>query len=406
MLKNILRQISPRMNIMLINQISILLTLPVILSNMSNFSFGLVGISLIIMQAGWVIIDWSSTIYFTEVWHKYPNQFEKNKLISRHIYSRLLIFIVYLVSISSAIALKIISLPWELFAVIIPGILAGGIFPLWFFHIIKRPDELVVITLTSRILFVVLTFLLVKSDADKVIYLALQSLTFSLITIYGFRRMFLFHNVHWQPTNLRNAINHLRLNTPYMFNTFCSNHIHILWSLSLSMVSGPVAVGLYSLAEQGYRVGNSISAAFAQVIRVNTIKEKLVNTLFIVLTFMFLVFIIFFVGQWVVDNILSSVLPYDYKGVINILKIMLAIWLVQAWIKFINYSIVGKILGTNTLHKFSFWIILLHLTFILVWAVNSSSLNNFTESFLLASVIQFSILLASLINKYCFSKNK
>ena len=391
---------------MLINQISVLLTLPILLSNMSSYSFGLVGTSLIIMQAGWVIIDWASTVYFTEVWHNYSTQIEKNKLISQHILSRLLIAIIYLTFISGAIVLNIITLPWELFILIIPGVLAGGMFPLWFFHIIRKPGELVGVTLISRIIFILLTFWWVRSDTDITIYLALQSFTFSLITLYSFRRMFLIHNVQWQPTNLRNIIKHLRLNTPFMVNTFSNNHIHVFWSLSLSILSGPVTIGLYSLAEQCYRAGNSISATFAQVIRVNTIEVKLANTWIIVLTFMFIVFILFLVGQWVIGNILPSFLPNDYKGVINILRMMLTIWLFQAWIKFINYSIIGKILGVNALHKFSFWVTLLHLICIFIWATNSSTLEDFTEYFLLASILQFLVLMSPIIIKLCMIMKK
>jgi len=404
MLKLILGQIRPRINIMLINQISVLLTLPILLSNMSSYSFGLVGTSLIIMQAGWVIIDWASTVYFTEVWHNYKTQIEKNKFISQHIFSRLLIATLYLLIISGAITFHMIILPWEFFILIIPGILAGGMFPLWFFHIIKKPGELVRVTLISRIIFILLTFWLVRSDTDIATYLILQSFTFSLITLFAFRRMFLFHNYLWQPTNLKSVIKHLRLNTPFMVNTFSNNHIHVFWSLSLSILSVPVAIGLYSIAEQGYRAGNSISATFAQVIRVNTIQDRLENTWSIVLTFMLLVFMVFIAGQWIIINILPSFLPDDYKDLTNILKIMLIIWLFQAWIKFINYSIIGKILGIDNLHKFSLWITLLHFICIFIWASNSGDLVNFTEYFLLASILQFLILMCSLIIKYFISK--
>ena len=405
MFKVILGQISPRMNIMLINQISVLLTLPFLLSCMSNFGFGLVGTSLIIMQAGWVIIDWASTVYFTEVWRSSFSQLKKNKLVSRHILSRILLGSLYLIIICGAIATKIIILPWELFFVIIPGILAGGIFPLWFFHVIKKPEELVGITLFSRTFFVLMTFWWVKSDTDIVTYLALQSFSFSLITLFALRRMFIFHNLQWQTTNVSDAIKHIRLNTPYMANTLTNNHIHIFWSLSLSILSGPIVIGLYSIAEQAYRAGNTISATFAQVIRINTIQVKLVNTLPIVLSFIFLVFIIFIAGQWVITNILPTYVSNDYTEVLSILKMMLCIWLVQAWIKFINYSIVGKILGIKSLHRFSLWVILLHLLCIFTWSINVSTLYSFTEYFLIASILQLLILISPILRNYYTSKD-
>lgn len=406
MLKNILGQISPRMNLMLINQISTLLTLPIVLSCTSNYSFGLVGTSLIIMQAGWVIIDWASTVYFTEVWHNLSDQLKKSMVISRHILSRILMGCSYLMMISLAIAMNIITLPWELFLVIVPGVLAGGMFPLWFFHIIKKPGELVGITLFSRTFFVLMTFLLIRSDADVNIYLALQSFTLSLITVFAYRRMFLFHNLRWQPTNINDAIKHLKKNTPFMFNTLSNNHIHTFWSLSLLILSGPISIGLYSIADQAYRAGNSISATFAQVIRVNTIHEKLANTWFIVLIFMSFAFAIFMMGQWIISNILPSFLSNDYRGLIYILRIMLTIWLVQAWIKFINYSILGKVLGIKTLHRFSLWITLMHLICIFIWAINTSSLDTFTEYFLWASTFQLLILISPVISKCFISKNK
>jgi hypothetical protein len=388
------------MAIMLINQISILITLPWLISNLTPVTFGLIATALIIMQAGWVIIEWAQTNYVTEVWHFQSKQLQKNKLISQLILSRLLMAGGYIVTVAAIISQDIISLPWEFFFTLILATVAGGLLPLWFFHVIKKPGELVGVTLISRTFFVLLTLCYVRTDNDASTYLALQSLSFLAITLFAFWRMVVAHHFRWQVTKLSEALAQIRISNPFVINTLTNDHIHIFWSLALTMLASPIAIGIYNLAEQAYRAGSAITSALAQVMRVNSKKTTLRQAIGLIFPFMFGTLLISLVGQWVISEYLAYLLPISFNEATIIFHAMLVIWLVQTWVKLVNYPITGKAIGLVKLHRLAPWILVIHLGFIIFWFAKSGTLDSFVIYFLAASIIQLIILINAVIIKY------
>ena len=156
MIRTTLTQISSRMSIMLINQLSVLVTLPWLVAHLTPITFGLVAMALIVMQSGWVLIDWGQVNYVTEVWHQHGTPEKKSKLITGMICSRLLLAGTYLFLMAVLISVDIIRLPWIFFMAIAPATVSSALFPLWFYHVIKKPGELVWVTLVSRTIFVLL----------------------------------------------------------------------------------------------------------------------------------------------------------------------------------------------------------------------------------------------------------
>ena len=75
MIINYLKQIFPRLNIMVINQLSVLISIPWIASKLSAEIFGLVSTAIILLQLSWMIIQWGFNHYATEIWSKNLNQF-------------------------------------------------------------------------------------------------------------------------------------------------------------------------------------------------------------------------------------------------------------------------------------------------------------------------------------------
>jgi len=396
-----IKQVSPRLAIMLINQISILVTLPWLVSHLSPVTFGLVATALIIMQAGWLLIDWAQMNYVTEVWHHHPTQLQKNKLVSQLILSRLLLAGGYLLIMAGVITAEIITLPWEFFIALSLAAVAGGLLPLWFFHVIKKPGELVGITLIARTFFVLLTLWWVRADSDATIYLALQSLSFVTITLFAFRQMVIVHHYRWQATKISEALSQIRISTPFVINTLTNNHVHIFWSLALIMLASPLSIGLYSLADQAYRAGSAITHALVQVTRINSMHGTLRQAWSLILPFMLGALVLSLAGQWVISEFLACLLPYNYEGAVFIFRVMLTIWLVQTWVNLTNYPIIGKALGLNKLHRLSPWIFVTHLSFIITWSAMSRTLDSFVISFLLASVAQVIILFTPFIRHYC-----
>ena len=68
MIQSTINQISPRLFIILINQLTTLFTIPWLAANLSLEMFGLIATSLIIIQFSWILIDWGGMNYSTEIW--------------------------------------------------------------------------------------------------------------------------------------------------------------------------------------------------------------------------------------------------------------------------------------------------------------------------------------------------
>ena len=177
MIINALKQISPRVAIMIINQLATLFSIPWLAAHLNIDTFGLIATSLILIQTGWIIIDWGGINYLSEIWKSKQSINIKNELITNITASKLFLAIIYLTVIAVLISLNILNLPWEFFLISIPAAIAGGIFPLWFYHVIKRTSDLVFITFIIRLIFLICVINFIKDDSDALLYLIIFSLT-------------------------------------------------------------------------------------------------------------------------------------------------------------------------------------------------------------------------------------
>ena len=133
MIKDSLKQVSSRMMIMLFNQLAVIVTIPLLAIQLSSFVFGLISTSLIIIQTGWVFIEWGLMNYSTEVWQDGASKIRQNRLITNLINSRLILSVIYLVLIHCIIALQAIYIPYSYFFPLALTTIFGALIPLWFY---------------------------------------------------------------------------------------------------------------------------------------------------------------------------------------------------------------------------------------------------------------------------------
>ena len=82
MIRNIFRQISPRIAIMITNQLTTLFTIPWLAAHLNIELFGLIATCLILIQTGWIVIDWGGMNYSTEIWKSKQSITIKNELVT------------------------------------------------------------------------------------------------------------------------------------------------------------------------------------------------------------------------------------------------------------------------------------------------------------------------------------
>ena len=392
MIRNIFRQISPRIAIMITNQLTTLFTIPWLAAHLNIELFGLIATCLILIQTGWIVIDWGGMNYSTEIWKSKQSITIKNELVTNITSSKLFLALIYLSVISVLIFLDMVNLPWIFFLMSIPAAIAGGIFPLWFYHVTKKPSDLVFITFIMRLIFLICVINFVKDDSDALLYLILFSVTISFITIYAFVRMILKYNFRWNNFSFKSAFEHIRKSTSFLINSVTNNHIQSVWSISLALTGSPLSIAIYNIAEQGYRAGNAISNTISQVIRINSKNNSPYKTFKLILFFIMIYFFTACFFYLVSDTLIKLLFPSEFLNAIKILKVMIIIWFIQSLIHIFNYPILGKLIGVIEVHRLNPIFISLHGICLVFWLFSSNSPFNMVLFLAFASILQLLIM--------------
>ena len=401
MIKASLNQVSSRMMIMLFNQLAVIITIPWLAMQLSPEVFGLVSTSLIIIQVGWVFIDWGLMNYATEIWQDSADKDTKNKLITNLIASRLILSALYLTIIYCLITLGVIFIPYPYYPPLALTTIFGGVFPLWFFHVNKNPKDLVGITLFSRLIFIALVVIFIKDDAHAPTYLYLHTVSFMVITLFAYYRMIEKHSFIWLGFNFSHSINLIAQGIGFFLNSLTNSNVHVIWGFAVTITQEPIVIGIYNIAEQGYRAGSAISNSVSQVSRLNTIglgiRQTLRLTVFYGITYAFAAMF----GFLLAAPIIKFFFQPEYIASVSVLKILIGVWLIQSYIKLINYPLVGKLISVEKLHKMTTYILFLHLFMLGLWYIFFHDLHSLALTFFVASLIHlslFAIILKSAIN--------
>lgn len=403
MIKDSLKQVSSRMMIMLFNQLAVIVTIPLLAIQLSSFVFGLISTSLIIIQTGWVFIEWGLMNYSTEVWQDGASKIRQNRLITNLINSRLILSVIYLALIFCLIALGVIYIPYSFFLPLALTTIFGALFPLWFFHVSKSSKELVLITLGSRLIFIALVIIFIKTDAHALTYLYLHLISFMVVTLFAYYVMYEKFSFIWQGFNLIKSISHITKSKDFFLNSVTNNNAHVMWGFAVTITQEPIVIGIYNIAEQGFRAGSAISNTVSQVLRLNTIKLGIYETLrlsiFYGLAYSFAAIIGYFLSAPVIKILFNP----QYMVTVDVIKIFVGIWLVQSFIKLINYPLIGKLLSVKKLHKMTPYILFGYLFILGMWYISFESLDSLVFSFLGASLLHFGLFAIILVKEIDFN---
>ena len=157
---NTIKQITSRSAIIIFNQLSLIIVIPILASRLSLEHFGQVAIAMTIAQLIWLVSDWGIQNYSIEIWKKFEDANQKNNFISSFLLLNISISILSLILIFILIKSEILNLLY-FFIFNLPSVVFGALLPIWFSSN-KKPDELILPTLISRILYLRLLSCLFK----------------------------------------------------------------------------------------------------------------------------------------------------------------------------------------------------------------------------------------------------
>ena len=192
-LKKTLNHIAARGTLILINQLTLLIALPLVASKVDFATFGNIAIGLVVVQISWLLCHWGVQNYSIENWHKLKI-IEKNQIIFMSIVVGLINASLILSFIYFAILNGWLDIPMTLFLSLFPSVFIGGINPIWFFQLKKVPQRLIIPTFAARLLFISIIFIFINNNADAYIFFLAQGIGLVIVCSYGFFLILEEHN--------------------------------------------------------------------------------------------------------------------------------------------------------------------------------------------------------------------
>jgi O-antigen/teichoic acid export membrane protein len=369
MLLNTIKLIFSRISINAINQLTFLISIPVLASRLDFVVFGQVGISFVIMQLSWAISEWGVENYSIEKWPKLKNQKRQFSFVSQIVSLNFIIALAFLILVFILVITDFLDIPLLFYYALLPGALFGSIYPLWFYQVRKIPQEMIFPTFFSRCLFLIIIFFIVDDNSSAYLALLAQGLSLFIIMLYAFIRIFTKYSFRWKFSKINDIAIIARSCFSYFINGFTNNQINTIWGFGLSIVSGPQAIALFNLGDQLYKAGAALSNIIAQSIRINFINKPRNQLKFTIIFFLLLYFliatIIYLLSPHIVENLFSN----NYLNAIPVLQIMIIAWAVNAIVKLLNYPILAASHGASWVNRVTKYFLFIHFIMFFLWSM-------------------------------------
>lgn len=366
---NIIKQVFQRSTIVFINQLSLLITIPFVSNVFTPNTFGLFSQAIIFIQVAWIISEWGISNYTILI---FPKKKADQHILFLEI-SSLIIFILFFINLFLFLIIKILNIGIDnnFFIILCLSFIFGGLNPLWFFQAQLRPNIIIWPTFVSRILFVILVFILVRDDSDIYIYFLLNGLIFIFIFIFSI--VFLYREgLRFSFFKMTKIFVHLKNSFNFFLSTVIGHQFTTFWMFFFSIKSSPSLIAIYAIGDHFLRAINTFTNILSNVVWAN--KEKIKNMknelfYFSLLTLMIAIFL------WLLLPIIIPLFFSEfYLDSINVCKALLIIWIIHGITKICMYPLFGKIKSVDWVNKINFFFGLAHIFAMIFWYLFSSSL--------------------------------
>ena len=386
----ILKNISNRLTVEFINQLSVIITLPIIANSLGINSFAIVSQGMILIHLILLISSWGIDGYSIERLNNSNDIKQRNLIINTFILTRLSLTLFFVIILFVFLKSNFIKLNLEYFWYMLFPIIASSFLPLWFFQAIGKPEKLLLPTLIGRFIFIILIFLFLKNDNSVNWFFISHGISSSIISLFGILILFKM-DYKVKLINFKNIIYYLKESNNHFFLLIVNNQFNTLWATAIIFVGSSTSIAIFNLANQILKAGMGISELVGRVIRQSTYLKEInhLKKIIIIISFLYFLISIFFI--YTLRDILKIFFISDYLLHIVIFQIIIVIWFFNAVFKLLSYSFITKILDIKKANKTSIRIGLIHVLFVFLWLVFSSSYNVFSISvyMMLACFFQF-----------------
>lgn len=221
------------------------------------------------------------------------NKDDKDKIssvVSTTIFAYALIYIVMLV----LTGIVVVCVPkfralWLVISITLTIPIFSALVCEWYFQGIEKMENITIVNVLSRIVFLALVFLFIKDQEDYLLYPLFNSLGFVIAAVYSILMMVFKYKCKIRIPSFKMVVDYIKQGKDLFLNSACMTILNKLPNILLGTVSGASAAGLYDAAfrlqDAGYHGVDTLNRTFFPFLARRMEKHKAyrrVNLLFAV----------------------------------------------------------------------------------------------------------------------------
>jgi len=355
--------------IVLVNQLSILISLPFLTSFLGFEAFGILTQGLIIYQIGALCMDFGcgySSIFFIKS-DEDKNIPLEDILIPVFTIKFIIFLIILILTIISNFYLKLTSFSPALFSMIMFAIFLAGNNPIWIYQVKLENFYLLVATIIARIIFLTIIFINIRKPDDLIWYFYSLNIGFlitSFYTIFQYRKLKLTFR------GFKSLFKIVRTSFSYFINSLIIFNSNSIWGLGLLILGTPAQLVYFNLADQCYRALNGLAGSIPANLYSRFTKsfdvQKSMKLALLIGILMFFVYIIFY---YLIDKIIPIFFDSIYFKATPLIKIYILASLFLSLTNLFGYPIYGLVTSAKKARKLILFSGILNLLLFLVWII-------------------------------------
>jgi len=306
--------------IVLVDQLSILISLPFITSSLGFEAFGILTQGLIIYQIGSICMDFGcnySSIFFTK--SDESDNISLEKILLPIFAIKFCIFI--LVFIFAAILnfyLNFITFSTPLFFMIMLAVFLAGNNPRWIYQVKLQNYYLLIATIIARIIFLIIIFINVTQPSDIIWYFIAINVCFLIININAF---IFFRKLKISIKGFKYFFKIIKTSFSYFISNLINFNLNSLWSFALLILGTPSQLIYFNLADQCYRALNGLTGSIPTNLYSRFTKSfDVVNSIKASLFISFIVLIIYCLAYLFIDEVITYFFDEIYLVSIQLIR--------------------------------------------------------------------------------------
>jgi O-antigen/teichoic acid export membrane protein len=353
--------------IVIINQITALITLPFVTNNLGINNFALLASALIIYQVGIILMDYGcnfSAIYFVKS-NEVKNITLEDLFLPIYLIKIIIFILISIIFFLLNFYSSIVNFNNILFYSILTSIFLAGINPYWIYQVLEKNIYLLISTFFSRMLFLYIVINYVTDELNIHWYfLALSSgfMIINFVAVIQFKYLKLTFNGLVFFTSI------IKISSRYFVSSLINVNFNSLWGLGLLFLGSPLQIVYFNLSEQAYRAFNVLCGSippnlYSRYNKSSDFRNSLKNAIYLSI----IIFVMYLIGFFMIEPFLLLFFNPSYHGAANLIKIYLVASFFLSLSGLFGYPILGILKSSKFVKNIIFFSGYINFIGLIVW---------------------------------------